>query len=123
MSDALPLPPRPNLDQYRKLAKDLQQACLSGDSGAIRQWAERWVEALTRLQGRETTPEVRKDIDRGVRRIEKHWQELRESKEDNSRCALTGAQFFVAREHGFTSWPKFSKHVAALSSGNSPVSH
>jgi hypothetical protein len=29
MSDALPLPPRPNLGQYKKLAKDLQGACNS----------------------------------------------------------------------------------------------
>ncbi len=32
MSDALPLPPRPNLNQYKKLAKDLQHACKSGES-------------------------------------------------------------------------------------------
>ena len=35
MSDALPLPSRPNLEQYKKLAKDLQHACKSGDRGAI----------------------------------------------------------------------------------------
>ena len=39
MSDALPLPPRPNLDQYRKLARDLQQACKSGEANAVRAWA------------------------------------------------------------------------------------
>jgi len=39
MSDALPLPPRPNLEQYKKLAKDLQHACKPGDPGAIRDWA------------------------------------------------------------------------------------
>jgi hypothetical protein len=31
MSDALRLPPRPDLEQYRKLAKDFQSACKSGE--------------------------------------------------------------------------------------------
>jgi hypothetical protein len=26
------------------------------------------------------------------------------------RCLLADAQFFVARCHGFASWPKFAKH-------------
>src|SRR5213079_487698 len=51
MSDALPLPPRPNLGQYKKLAKDLQGACKTGDIGAIRQWAAHWIETLARLKG------------------------------------------------------------------------
>ena len=42
MSDALPLPPRPNLEQYKKLAKDFQHACKSSETGAIRDWAARW---------------------------------------------------------------------------------
>jgi hypothetical protein len=55
MSDALPLPPRPNLEQYKKLAKDFQHACKSSDSNAIRQWAAHCVETITRLQGVEIT--------------------------------------------------------------------
>ena len=31
------------------------------------------------------------------------------------KCALAGAQFVLARIHGFESWPKFAKHVEALS--------
>ena len=62
MSDALPLPPRPNLEQYKKLAKDFQHACKSGDPGAIRDWAARWAETITRLRGQEITPEVRRQI-------------------------------------------------------------
>src|SRR5688500_10957839 len=30
------------------------------------------------------------------------------------KCALTGAQFVLARIHGFESWPKFTKHVELL---------
>jgi hypothetical protein len=32
------LPPRPNLEQYKKLAKDFQSACKLGDSRAVRAW-------------------------------------------------------------------------------------
>ena len=41
MSDAFPLPPRPNRERYQKLARDLQHACKSGDPDAIRDWAAR----------------------------------------------------------------------------------
>jgi hypothetical protein len=44
MSDALPLPSRPNLDHYRKVAKDLQLACRSQKPDAVRDWAKRLVE-------------------------------------------------------------------------------
>jgi len=33
--EALPLAPRPNLEQYRKLAKDLVKACRSQDLAAV----------------------------------------------------------------------------------------
>ena len=39
-----------------------------------------------------------------------------------ARCTLADAQFFVARCHGFASWPKFARHVEALARANSPVS-
>jgi ankyrin repeat protein len=35
---------------------------------------------------------------------------------------LTTAQFRIAREHGFASWPKFAKHVDALTRARSPIS-
>jgi len=63
MSDAKPLPAHPNLDHYKKQAKDLVKAG----------------------------------------RFEK----------------LSDAQFSLAREHGFESWPKFAKHVDALRSSSS----
>ncbi|HYU08130.1 MAG TPA: hypothetical protein VEK77_01975 [Gemmatimonadales bacterium] len=47
--DALPLPPRPSLQQYRKLAKDLVKACDSA-AAAIAAWADRWMAGL--LAGR-----------------------------------------------------------------------
>ena len=122
MSDALPLPPRPNREQYKKLAKDFQHACKSSDPGAIRDWAARWVEAIAQLQGLEITPEVRRHIDQEADRIEQRWRNFKKTNEGASRCTLADAQFFVARGHGFASWPKFAKHLEGLARANSPVS-
>jgi hypothetical protein len=36
--------------------------------------------------------------------------------------ALADAQLVIAREHGFESWPKFVKHIEALTREKSPVS-
>ncbi len=102
MSDALPLPSRPNLEQYKKLAKDLQEACQSGDPQAIREWAKRWV------------------ADHEAERIVQRWDKLRKAHEHVAACTLTGAQFFIAREHGFTSWPVFSLHLRELARAQSP---
>jgi ankyrin repeat protein len=64
--DAKPLPARPNLEQYKKQAKDLQKARrAAGDSAST----------------------------------------------------LSDAQFAIAREHGFTSWPRFAQHLAGLADG------
>jgi hypothetical protein len=39
MSEALPLPSRPKIEQYKKIARDLQDARKSSDPAAIRHWA------------------------------------------------------------------------------------
>lgn len=61
MSDAQPLPPRPDLAQYRALAKDLKHAATSGDPTAIQRWARRWLDALARVlpPDHQTTPDER----------------------------------------------------------------
>ncbi|HEY1336577.1 MAG TPA: ankyrin repeat domain-containing protein [Bryobacteraceae bacterium] len=122
MSDALALPPHPNVEQYRKLAKDFQKACKSGSPSAVHDWATRWVETLARLQGRQETPDARREIALDAARIERHWGQLRKSNEHVANCTLAGAQLLVARCHGFVSWPKFVKHLDAITRGNSPVS-
>ncbi len=66
MSDAIPLPARPNLEQYKKRAKEL--------------------------------------------------------KKELNKPTLAAAQFLLARQHGFASWPKFAKHVQELARANSTVS-
>src|SRR5258708_29504485 len=47
--DALPLPPRPSLDQYKKLAKDLLKASRSSHPNAVGAWAADWIFSLLRL--------------------------------------------------------------------------
>ena len=56
--DALPLPPRPSLEQYKKRAKDLLKASQSSDPAAIRAWAARWIDSLLRLSGLTLTPQL-----------------------------------------------------------------
>ena len=123
MSDALPLPPRPNLEQYKKLAKDFQRACKSSDAGAIRDWAARWAERLALLQGQVITSELRRRIDFEAQRMERQWLKYKQANERAARCRLADAQFFVARGHGFASWPKFARHLEGLRRAHSPVSH
>lgn len=110
MSDALALPPRPNIEQYKKLARDFQKACRAGDDGAVHQWAERWVASLG--------PAPTKGDER---RILRRWRELRKSNDPAGR-SLAGAQLLIARCHGFASWPKFVAHLEEVSRANSHVS-
>lgn len=119
MSDALPLPPRPNLDHYRKVAKDFQRACKSSDTGAIRDWAAGLLESSPRLQGLKATPEVRRQIDVEAERIAQRWNKFKKTNNRAARCTLADAQSFVARAHGFASWPKFARHLEALARAHS----
>jgi ankyrin repeat protein len=114
MSDAIPLLPRPNLGQYKKLAKELQVACNASEASAIRDWAVRWLEAIARLQGRKLTRALHKVVEREADRIDDRWRKFGKTKELAARCKLTTAQFFIAREHGFVSWPRFVRHLEGL---------
>ncbi len=89
MSDAVPLPRRPHLGYYKKLAKDLLDAIVEGEPAALRAWVKRFVPAdqIERMETRIRSANISK---------------------------LAGAQFFVARAHGFASWPKFARHVEEL---------
>jgi hypothetical protein len=108
--EALPLTPRPNLEQYRKLAKDLIKACKSSDAEAIRTWASRWIERLSTLQHRPKTLQTADDLNASARRVE----EFSRTQFSGSKCSLTTAQFVIARAHGFASWPKFASHLQSL---------
>ncbi|HXE56338.1 MAG TPA: hypothetical protein VN541_25145, partial [Tepidisphaeraceae bacterium] len=57
---------------------------------------------------------MRKDIDRDAQRVERHWNEFRAKRGSDSPIKLADAQFFVAREHGFASWPRFASHLEVI---------
>jgi ankyrin repeat protein len=114
---ATPLPPRPNLEQYKKLAKDLVKACKTGDREAILEWSKRWLETLATLMD-VPGPDRRDWFSRQLNQI----AEFVLAKLSKSKCALADAQFVIARVHSFKSWPKFAKHIEALTSASSPVS-
>jgi ankyrin repeat protein len=102
MSDALSLPDSPNLDHYKKLAKEFQHACQSGRPDAIREWAAAWLQRRSDADAG--------DIDRAVRT----WKRLVKQRPSLAQGGLTDAQFLIARAHGFDSWPEFAKHIEAL---------
>lgn len=105
--EALPFTARPNLEHYRKLAKDLVKACKTQDLKAIREWAARWIERLNVH-----------DPDAVIDRVDAFAR----AHLSKSACALTTAQFVIARAHGFLSWPKFAKHIESLGHAGSSVS-
>jgi hypothetical protein len=120
------LPRRPNLSQYKKQAKDLLKACVSADPDAIHAWAEQWfkscadqwVETEARLRGVAVTQDLGETIRcEEVDRIEK---KIRAGMLSKAHPVLADAQFFVAREHGFESWPKFAEQIRALRHENTP---
>lgn len=122
MSDTVPLPPRPHLDSYKKLARDLLRASTDAPEDAVRAWALRWLERQLRLRGEPPSPETAARIAREAEAIERPWRALRK-KRSAEGCSLADAQFFLAREHGFLSWPKFAQHVRSLENAQSPVAN
>jgi len=113
--DALPLPPRPDLDQYRTRAKELVAACRQGDP-AMQRWVTRWIADLVRLQpeGSRLNPA---DIERRSQQL-MHF--VRERLRPND-TTIAQAQFVIARAHGFDSWPKLGQYVEAAAQQESAV--
>jgi len=97
--DVLPLPPRPDLEQYKKQAKQLSKACRARGQDGVREWAAQWMAAAGDLF------------------VEFAWNTLSSS----GTCALRDAQFVIARAHGFLSWPKFARHIDDLQRANVTV--
>ena len=120
---ALPLPIRPNLERYKKLAKELVKACKSGHADKIGDWAEAWVNMLVERSGVKLTRQLPVAVQRWVDEVEEFAQrKLLTEKIDARTCRLADAQFVIARSHGFASWPKFSKHLEGLNRNSSSIS-
>ncbi|PYT89232.1 MAG: hypothetical protein DMG36_22620 [Acidobacteria bacterium] len=117
--DALPLPPRPNLEQYKKLAKDLVKVCKGENPDGLRNWASEWIGNLIRLNGLHITPSLPVEDRRWIDEVSGFV--TRKLLSGERKCALADAQFLIARSHGFMSWPRLAKHIEQLASRNSSV--
>jgi ankyrin repeat protein len=58
---------------------------------------------------------------RDAEHILRRWHEHVAAHPGATECQLADAQFFIAREHGLASWPKFVNHIERLAAENSPV--
>jgi len=90
--DAKRLPARPSLEQYKKQAKELVK--------------------VFRLE-QSHKPSESKAIQR-VKTCHSRFADLPADKISSTKFTLADAQFVIAREHGFASWPEFAKHIEAL---------
>ncbi len=115
--DALPLPARPNLDQYKKRAKDLVKAANSPDHAALNHFVRTWVDSLLHSTSLIITPKLPVSLDRWTEELSSF---LRTEQQSAEPFTLARAQFILARIHGFESWPKFTRHLQDLSRLRSP---
>lgn len=117
---ALPLPPRPSVERYKKLAKELVKAGGSGGRDAIHIWAQAWVRTLDGLAGLNITRQQPVSIELWVQQVEEcARRKLSNADPQTNTFALADAQFVIARSHGFESWPRFARHVEDLARGDS----
>ena len=115
--DTLPLPPRPDIEQYRKRAKSLVAAANADDPDAVRQWATDWLKALTRLLDVEITPFVQGSFDRAVDRLTNEVAARRKKAgDDGGKFALADAQHLIAQAHSYENWASFAEEINALQS-------
>ena len=122
--DALPLPARPSLAQYKKLAKDLLRIAKSGDTtrpgdqAALTAWSKNWVDSLVRLSGLVIAPGMPIRIEEWAANVA-DFARRRLIESSAKPPVLADAQFVLARSHGFASWPEFSRHIDELAHTNS----
>jgi ankyrin repeat protein len=95
--DSKPLPARPSLEQYKKQAKEMVKA--------FRAW-----QAQVHASGKPPDAGVLEHLGQRHPRFAK----LSAEEVAGTRFALADAQFVIALEYGFESWPKFAKHIEAL---------
>lgn len=113
--DAVPLPPRPDIEQCRKRAKELVKACRAGGD-AVRAWATEWVTHLLALHP-DLPPFALADAERRIGQVTDFARERL-----GAECALAQAQFVIARAHGFASWTKLLHHLEGLTGRDARLS-
>jgi ankyrin repeat protein len=117
--DTLPIPPRPDLDQYRKRAKSLVAAANSGDPDAVRKWATDWLHALTKSLGVEVNAFVQHSFDRAVEGLRKEVNtRLLKARAEGGKFTLADAQHLVAQAHSYETWATFSAEIESLRTGS-----
>jgi len=95
--DALPLPARPNLDQYKKRAKDLVKAANSPDPAALNQFVRTWLDSLLRSTSLTITPQLPVSADGWTDELSSF---LRTEQQSAQPFTLARAQFILARIQG-----------------------
>ena len=120
--DALPLPPRPSLEQYKKRAKDLVKVCKSNRPDAILAWTEDWMKALAASRNEAGIVDEPRVVEQRTRQIAEFVRDRLKNERGDAEGTLADAQFVIARVQGFTNWPKFASHLKALASAMSEAS-
>lgn len=118
--DALPQSPHPNVEQYRKLAKDLVKSCRDESPDAIRIWASDFVQHLVQLSRIDITEHLPVRVPRWIDQVTEFATTTLHR--GDRPCSLTSAQFVIARSLGFTSWPRLIAHLQSMAASTSPVS-
>ena len=113
--DTLPLPPRPDIEQYRKRAKSLVVAVNAADTNAIKQWATDWLKALTKLLDVEVTEFVQGSFDRAISQLEGEARSrVEKAKKRGDAFALADAQHLIAQAHSYENWASFAEEIKSL---------
>jgi Ankyrin repeats (3 copies) len=120
---ALPLPARPSLERYRKLAKELLDICKSSQPEHLHAWTGDWINTLIRLSGVMLTQPV--DTHEWPREWIGGFETFarRTLLGDEAHCTLAYAQFVLARSHGFASWAKFAAYLRSNEQAHSAQSN
>jgi ankyrin repeat protein len=107
----IPLPPKPDFEQYKKRAKELVKVAKDRDPGAPRRWAEEWFLAVVKLLGTTTEPFFRAEFEK----VLEHFVALVAAEQGKAGgLTLANAQFLVANIHGFKDWKSFGDAVRRL---------
>ncbi len=110
--DSKQLPVRPNLEQYKKQAKDLVKSLKTGNP-----------EAIERIRNHHPRAHnLRRKVREGALTREQPANRL-DAEFRRSPFTLADAQLVIAHEYGFESWPKFKQHLEELTRKSSAVSN